>query len=264
METGRGPYSTKHSDIWSLGIILINMISGRNPWRSAVTSDKCFAQYLHNPGFFREMLPISEGACDILKRIFNLNPLSRISLQQLRKEILEIDTFFMSPEDLANSSEFVRAAAGILPASFPSAELGGPPRILVNDATIFDDELDYSSSEGPLDSEEVYEYESPDENGPIPSPSRTRSLLGQDSILDPFSARSLYTMGSISLASVDSTGPITPETYAVDPNIEVPDLPEGENLDESVVCHPVQQYEAPHTYVKSIVQRFETLLLSTM
>ena len=51
-------YDTLTNDIWSLGIILINLVSGRNPWKQANMHDAAFAAYVKQPRrFFRTILP---------------------------------------------------------------------------------------------------------------------------------------------------------------------------------------------------------------
>ena len=93
-------YATQEGDIWSLGVILVNLVCGRNPWRIASPSDESFTAFLADPNFLRRILPISEQCLFVLSQIFTVNPCHRISLNGLRNLILEIDTFTMNEEEL--------------------------------------------------------------------------------------------------------------------------------------------------------------------
>ncbi|PLW29440.1 hypothetical protein PCASD_18402 [Puccinia coronata f. sp. avenae] len=106
-----GAYSTLHNDIWSLGVILVNLTCGRNPWKQACPSDETFRAYLANPDFLRSILPVSEACNSILKRIFSLNPVARISLEELKTEISEIKTFNMTTAELSKATRATREAA---------------------------------------------------------------------------------------------------------------------------------------------------------
>ncbi|GAA5923369.1 hypothetical protein JCM3775_007517 [Rhodotorula graminis] len=110
-------YSTPHNDIWSLGVILVNLTCGRNPWKQACPSDETFCAYLGNPDFLRSILPISEHTNRILKRIFALNPQARISLADLRREILSVETFVMSENELRHATRATKEAARAFAAS---------------------------------------------------------------------------------------------------------------------------------------------------
>ncbi|GAA5862708.1 hypothetical protein JCM3774_001892 [Rhodotorula dairenensis] len=110
-------YSTMHNDIWSLGVILVNLTCGRNPWKQACPSDETFCAYLGNPDFLRSILPISEHTNRILKRIFALNPQARISLAELRREIMAVRKFTMTEEELAHATRATREAAKAFAAS---------------------------------------------------------------------------------------------------------------------------------------------------
>ena len=57
-------YSPLFNDVWSLGIILLNLITGRNPWKSASMDDCTFQAYLRDPArFLPTVLPISQESC---------------------------------------------------------------------------------------------------------------------------------------------------------------------------------------------------------
>lgn len=64
-----------------------------------------------NPDFLRSILPVSDSCNKILKRIFALNPLARISLAELKTEIAKVETFNMTNEELAKSTKATREAA---------------------------------------------------------------------------------------------------------------------------------------------------------
>ncbi|WAR59599.1 hypothetical protein PtB15_11B239 [Puccinia triticina] len=106
-----GAYSTLHNDIWSLGVILVNLSCGRNPWKQACPSDETFRAYLANPDFLRSILPISEACNALLKRIFALNPAARISLEELKTEVAAIGTFNMTTAELSRATRATREAA---------------------------------------------------------------------------------------------------------------------------------------------------------
>ncbi|KAJ7590846.1 kinase-like domain-containing protein [Mycena floridula] len=93
-ETNRRPFSTVHSDIWAVGIILVNLITGHWPWSRPSGTDPCFASFTKDPDFLYKTLSISEGVRDILRPVFAMNPLARIPLSELRKQILAVDTFW--------------------------------------------------------------------------------------------------------------------------------------------------------------------------
>lgn len=86
-------YSPRQTDIWSMGVLLVNMISGRNPWRVATSTDHYFQAYLKDNDSLGEVFPISAEVITIIKRIFVLNPFQRITLEDLREEIVRVRTF---------------------------------------------------------------------------------------------------------------------------------------------------------------------------
>ncbi|KAG1806714.1 serine/threonine protein kinase, negative regulator of sexual conjugation and meiosis [Suillus plorans] len=266
-------YSPLHTDIWSLGVILVNMVSGRNPWRFATPSDKGFLGYLYNVDFLREILPISKSFNDILKRIFRLQPFSRISLPELREEILNLDTFYMSDAELRDASDNAQEAA-----RDDYHRRAAPLTDLVFNQVVADTTLvncsstksNFHSDGGPPYPKWAYRGSAPASRRPsdlppasvnrTPSQLHIRAFEPQDYRLYE-SRDSLSSCSTRSVSSgVESEGPITPETHAHEPAIDVADLSEGQTLDEPILARmPVKMGpKRPRRFsFRNVVSRFK-------
>lgn len=86
-------YACAPNDIWSLGVILVNLTCGRNPWKAATTKDSTFRAYMEDRQFLKSILPLSDQLNEILGMIFELDPTKRISLEELRQRIIECPAF---------------------------------------------------------------------------------------------------------------------------------------------------------------------------
>ncbi|KAL9611994.1 MAG: hypothetical protein Q9167_003394 [Letrouitia subvulpina] len=86
-------YESGPNDIWSLGIILVNLTCGRNPWKSASINDSTFRAYMRDPKFLSSILPLSPELDSILRRIFECDPRKRISILELRDLIIRCPKF---------------------------------------------------------------------------------------------------------------------------------------------------------------------------
>ncbi|UZJ53058.1 hypothetical protein CBS101457_002378 [Exobasidium rhododendri] len=104
-------YNTAANDIWSLGVILVNLICGRNPWKQACLSDETFREYLRNPDFLMDILPISQQSNALLKRIFTIRESWRCSLAELRSMIHQITRFTATNAELRERQKEIRCAA---------------------------------------------------------------------------------------------------------------------------------------------------------
>lgn len=150
--TQRTSYLCAPNDIWSLGVILVNLTCGRNPWKEACFSDSTYRAYLRDPSFLKTILPITDDLNDILRKIFTPNPANRITLPQLVREIREC-------------RQFTRAAhLSSLPTSEPVTELvyeeDSTADLDSPDSPMSDDESDYSDPD----------YHSDDDSNPRSRP----------------------------------------------------------------------------------------------
>ncbi|KAH9899224.1 kinase-like domain-containing protein [Cubamyces lactineus] len=97
-------YSPLFNDVWSLGIILLNLITGRNPWKSASADDCTFQAYLKDPlHFLPTVLPISHEVNLLLTRTLEVDWRHRITLREMRHALKGIDNFY-SPDVIFEDS----------------------------------------------------------------------------------------------------------------------------------------------------------------
>ncbi|KAL4969755.1 serine/threonine-protein kinase [Aspergillus stella-maris] len=90
-------YQSAPNDVWSLGVILVNLTCGRNPWKRASLEDSTFRAYLKDPFFLKSILPLSDEMVCILGRIFEVDPSKRITIPELRQLILDCPRFTHNP-----------------------------------------------------------------------------------------------------------------------------------------------------------------------
>lgn len=92
---------TLPGDVWSLGVLFINITCSRNPWpiasfnESSNNDNDVFRNYMlnGNKNILSRILPISAQFNRLLDKIFRLNPNDRIDLHTLYKEIIRCDFF---------------------------------------------------------------------------------------------------------------------------------------------------------------------------
>lgn len=86
-------YMCAPNDVWSLGVILVNLTCGRNPWKQASCQDSTYRAYTRSQEFLKTILPLTDELNDILGRIFCPNPEMRITLAELRCRIMACSQF---------------------------------------------------------------------------------------------------------------------------------------------------------------------------
>lgn len=77
------------------------MIADVRPWIVASPEDKDFNDYLMDRAILLDVLPVSDGAYSLLTKIFSPRPDRRPSLDEIRREVLAMDTFFLTDREAA-------------------------------------------------------------------------------------------------------------------------------------------------------------------
>ncbi|KAI1798135.1 Pkinase-domain-containing protein [Ganoderma leucocontextum] len=235
------PYNTEACDIWSLGIILTNLVTGRNPWMFALTTDQSYLMYLANPNYLRDVLAISEDTQRILRHTLNPDPVGRWTLQELRQHVEELETFFMSEEEIAASNHHVKlAAATYSPAKDIEDLVHTQSAVCLEDARalLVEERLNLLDRSYPL-------------RPAVFSQSRRTNDSRKHFVIVSSAGLSRSSSGS----GEGSEGPITPETHAQDPVklAEVPELTNSEKIGELVELPQRKSQPLPAQITVSLV-----------
>ncbi|KAG6374856.1 kinase-like domain-containing protein [Boletus reticuloceps] len=97
-------YYPSLADVWSLGIILLNLVTGRRPWKFARASDIQFRAFLDDENYLYNTFPISRELNMLLKWVLCPNPMGRLQILQIREAILKMDTFYRIPWPSGNGT----------------------------------------------------------------------------------------------------------------------------------------------------------------
>lgn len=114
-------FDSAANDVWSLGVILINLVFGRNPWKQACPRDETFSAFVLNNDFLQTILPMSDELNDIVKSVFCLNPRKRLSLPEFARRVQGC-TSFTTAGDGSSPSPRAAAAAAAAAAGATGAE----------------------------------------------------------------------------------------------------------------------------------------------
>lgn len=221
-------YEPEKSDIWALGVILLNMITKRNPWNRASYSDPVFRAFWKDNNLLKTLLPISTSTYLLMSRVFELDPDERISLAEFREAVLDIDNFLLSEKEVAVAPKNAKVVAeenirespatSAAPTSAPVesvAEIQAPAIML----TLSEDEYLYPSPD-------PYSMHLVSEDG------NTRFTIGSVSSEDISSASS----------SFESNPPLTPEavTKVFSSEVDVTDAALSLTFDKLSIRAPLQ------------------------
>ena len=83
-------YIAHYSDLWSMGVLFFAMLYGRFPFR-AKSQEKLFEKINEANVVFPDDIVVSDKLKNLLRKIFVITPVKRISLNELLNELIQLD-----------------------------------------------------------------------------------------------------------------------------------------------------------------------------
>ncbi|KAJ3039359.1 hypothetical protein HK097_002857 [Rhizophlyctis rosea] len=88
-------YAPGPNDVWAMGVMLVNMLTGQNPWVEPSMSDPLYAAYKGEEGdILKVHFGFSGEVDELLAKVFDTEPHRRPSLEELREAVVGVDRFF--------------------------------------------------------------------------------------------------------------------------------------------------------------------------
>lgn len=95
------PYDAAASDAWSLGVLLLALIFGRNPWQEASNADPTFNEFKRSPIMLKDQLfpELSIATYRFLEQVLTSNGSDRPSVTEMKEQFLSIDRLLTTDQD---------------------------------------------------------------------------------------------------------------------------------------------------------------------
>lgn len=109
-------------------MILLALVTGHCAWQSVQHPD--YIRYRASPdAFWKERFPISPGLRTLLNDAFTQKAEERITLQELRRRVVDLPTFYLTKEELDHAPQTVKAVwASYVERGRIQHEVGVPPK----------------------------------------------------------------------------------------------------------------------------------------
>ncbi|ORZ05051.1 kinase-like domain-containing protein [Absidia repens] len=95
------PYDAAASDVWSVGILLLAFLFGRNPWQEATCMDPSFMEFKRDPSILKTQLfpALSSPCAQFLEKVLAIDGENRPSIDQVKEQFLQLDLLLASVDD---------------------------------------------------------------------------------------------------------------------------------------------------------------------
>ena len=101
-DTSSEGYIPAKADIWALGITILNIIFGRNPWKLPAPSDFIFADFVRDSLSLGDVFPtLSQDLFSVLSHALAIDPAKR-DLTKLRAAVLNLQCWTTDEEDIGD------------------------------------------------------------------------------------------------------------------------------------------------------------------
>ena len=98
-------FDSEKNDIWSIGIVIVNLMSNKHPWKSAHLNDKLYCKYLSRDDFFSVNFGVSSRTNNLLYAIFSKEK-ERCSIKFIQQELTQITEYDIEDEKKRNDSGY--------------------------------------------------------------------------------------------------------------------------------------------------------------